>query len=382
MRKYKLAFALVKYFEFGGVQRTALRIAGECARRGHDVHFFAGEWFGQRPAELSVHIIDAKALTNHSSRKKFGTSLRQATANQEFDCIAGFTKIPGLDVYYVGETCYAARVDEAKGWVYKFLPRYRGLKKLEEAVFGADSDTEIILVAYGERDRFVHYYGTLAERFHLLLPGINKDRLTRNIPTEKEKSALRDELGLASDKDMLLNVGSRFKTKGIDRAIMALAALPDELKQKSKLVVVGDDNAKPFIRLAKTGGVGDQVMFVGARENIADYYYAADLLIHPSYTESAGATLIEAMICGLPVLVTENCGFAFHVERAGAGMTCPSPFQQDTLNKMLAEMLASEKRPEWGRNALAYCKRTDLYSLIEKAADVIIARAARNRGKP
>ena len=382
MRKYKLAFALVKYFEFGGVQRTALRIAGECARRGHDVHFFAGEWSGQRPAELSVHVIDARALTNHSSRKKFATSLRQATANQEFDCTAGFTKIPGLDVYYVGETCYAARVDEAKGWVYRFLPRYRGLKKLEEAVFGADSDTEIILVAYGERDRFVHYYGTLAGRFHLLLPGINKDRLTRNIPTEKEKSALRDELGLASDDHMLLNVGSRFKTKGIDRAIMALAALPDELKQKSKLVVVGDDNAKPFMRLARTGGVGDQVMFVGARENIADYYYAADLLIHPSYTESAGATLIEAMICGLPVLVTENCGFAFHVDRAGAGMICPSPFQQDTLNKMLAEMLASEKRPEWSRNGLTYCKRTDLYSLIEKAADVIIARAARNRGKP
>lgn len=382
MSKYKLAFALVKYFEFGGVQRTALRIAGECARRGHDVHFFTGEWSGQRPAELSAHVIDARALTNHGSRKKFGTSLRQATANQEFDCIAGFTKIPGLDVYYVGETCYAARVDEAKGWVYKFLPRYRGLKKLEEAVFGADSDTEIILVAYGERDRFVHYYGTLAGRFYLLLPGINKDRLTRNIPTEKAKSALRDELGLASDDDMLLNVGSRFKTKGIDRAIMALAALPDELKQKSKLVVVGDDNAKPFMRLAKTGGVRDQVMFVGARENIADYYYAADFLIHPSYAESAGATLIEAMICGLPVLVTENCGFAFHVERAGAGMTCPSPFQQDTLNKMLAEMLASEKRSEWGRNGLAYCKRTDLYSLIEKAADVIIARAARNRGKP
>ena len=88
------------------------------------------------------------------------------------------------------------------------------------------------------------------------------------------------------------------------------------------------------------------------------------------------------MVCGLPVLVTANCGFAIHVDRAGAGMICPSPFQQDTLNKMLAEMLASEKRSEWSRNGLTYCKRTDLYSLIEKAADVIIARASRNRGKP
>jgi UDP-glucose:(heptosyl)LPS alpha-1,3-glucosyltransferase len=379
--KYKLAFALVKYFEFGGVQRTALRIASECARRGHDVHFFTGEWSGQCPTELSVHVIGAKALTNHGSRKKFATSLRQATTNQGFDCVAGFTKIPGLDVYYAGETCYAARVDETRRWVYKSLPRYRGLKKLEKAVFDADSDTEIILVAHAERDKFIHYYGTDSGRFHLLPPGINKNRLVRNILTEKEKPVLRDKLGLASDDYMLLNVGSRFKTKGIDRAIIALATLPEDLKQRSKLFVVGDDNAKPFVTLAKTQGVGDQVIFVGACEDIADYYYAADLLVHPSYTESAGATLIEAMICGLPVLVTENCGFAFHVQNARAGMICPSPFRQDTLNKMLAEMLVSNKRSQWSSNGSAYCERTDLYSLVEGAADVIIARAARNRAK-
>ncbi len=381
MSKYKLAFAWVKYFEFGGVQRTALRIATECARRGHEVHFFAGEWSGQRPTGLSVHVIDAKAVTNHGSRKRFGISLRQATTNQGFHCIAGFTKIPGLDVYYVGETCFAARVDETKHWSYKSSPRYWGLKKLEKAVFDADSDAEIILVAPSERDKFIHYYGTDSGRFHLLPPGINKHRLVRSIPTEREKFAFRAKLGLAANDYMLLNVGSRFKTKGIDRAIVALATLPEDLKQRSKLFVLGDDNAKSFIELAKTQGVGDQVIFAGARENIADYYYAADLLIHPSYTESAGATLIEAMICGLPILVTENCGFAFHVENARAGMICPSPFQQDTLNKMLAEMLVSDTRSEWGRNGRAYSEGTDLYSLIEKAADIIIARAARNQGE-
>ena len=101
---------------------------------------------------------------------------------------------------------------------------------------------------------------------------------------------------------MLLHVGSWFARKGVDRAMAALAALPEELRTKAKLVVVGDDNVKPFVRLARSLGIADQVRFRGATEDIARFYYAADLLIHPAYTENTGTTLIEAMVCGLPAL--------------------------------------------------------------------------------
>ncbi|MHC5048591.1 MAG: glycosyltransferase family 4 protein, partial [Planctomycetota bacterium] len=43
MSTYRLAFAMVKYFPFGGMQRNLLRIARACAARGHEVHVFAGE---------------------------------------------------------------------------------------------------------------------------------------------------------------------------------------------------------------------------------------------------------------------------------------------------------------------------------------------------
>jgi len=370
------------YFEFGGMQRSLLRIARECASRGHDVHVFTREWDGNIPDELTVHLLHTWALTNHGTKKRLGFKVGEMIAKDEFDCVTGSTKIPGLDVYYGGDPCYAANADANKGRIYKLLPRYKVLKRLEEAVFAADRDTEILLIAHEEQDKFISYYGTNLNRFHLLPPGINKDRLVESVPTSQARSDLRRGLGLLSDDYMLLHVGSWFVRKGVDRMIIALAALPPELRTKSKLVVIGDDNSKPFVRLARRLGVNNHVVFIAAREDISAFYCAAELLIHPAYTENTGTTIVEAMVCGLPVLVTANCGFAFHVDRAGAGMICPSPFQQDTLNKMLAEMLASEKRSEWGRNGLTYCKRTDLYSLIEKAAAVIIARAARNRGKP
>ena len=53
---------------------------------------------------------------------------------------------------------------------------------------------------------------------------------------------------------------------------------------------------------------------------MAGFYHAADYLVHAARTENTGTVLIEAMICGLPVLVTGNCGFAFHVHDADAGI--------------------------------------------------------------
>ena len=108
---------------------------------------------------------------------------------------------------------------------------------------------------------------------------------------------------------------------------------------------------------------------------MAAFYHTADLLIHPAYSENSGMTLIEAMVCGLPVLVTGNCGFAFHVERAGTGIVLSEPFDQSTLNAALIEMIGSEQRPQWRDNGRKYCAQTDLYGLIEPAADLILARA-------
>lgn len=362
------------------MQRTLLRLARECARRGHEVHVFAAKWLGEMPDDLPVHILTVGALTNHGLNRRFGVKVQTAVAGRSFDCITGFTKMAGLDVYYVGETCYAARA-ERRSRLYRLLPRYRCLKALEEAVCGAASNAEILLIAPEEGEKCKRYYNTDPERLHLLPPGINKERLLRDVPSARDRAALREQLGVANEGFLVLSVGSRFRTKGVDRAIRALAALPIAIRRRTTLAVVGDDKPRAFRKLANALGVGDTVIFTGAREDIANFYHAADLLLHPSYTESAGATILEAMICGLPVLVTANCGFAFHVEQARAGLVCPQPFAQQTLNAMFEHMLTSAARSDWRRNGLSYGRNADLYSLIERAADIVIARARLNRAE-
>ena len=89
------------------------------------------------------------------------------------------------------------------------------------------------------------------------------------------------------------------------------------------------------------------------------------------HLHGGGRVLLEAMIAGLPVLTTDTCGYAFHVTKAGAGCVLSSPFDQETCNRMLAEMLTSEKAAAWRANGLVYAAKEDLYSCHECAADLI-----------
>ena len=376
----RLAFVVSLWFPFGGMQRTLLRIAEACVARGHQVDIHTGEWRGERPAGIGVIELDTRAVSNHASNDRLASAFAEAAAGGHYDCLVGFTKIPGLDVYYAADPCYAARVAESKPFYYRWGSRYRAFVRQERAVFAPGRDTELMLIAHQERAKYMHHYGTEASRFHLLPPGINRERLLAEDPAQA-RARLRAEFGLDERARVLLSVGSGFRTKGVDRAIEALASLPDGTRRDCRLLIVGSGKQRVLASRAQRLGIGDQVVFVGTREDVAAFYHGADALVHAARSENTGTVLIEAMICGLPVLVTGNCGFAFHVREADAGLVLAEPFAQPALNAALAELLTSRRRADWAVNGPAYCRRTDLYSLIERAADVIIGRAERNRGR-
>ena len=93
----------------------------------------------------------------------------------------------------------------------------------------------------------------------------------------------------------------------------------------------------------------------------------ADILIHPARVEAAGMVLLEAVIAGLPILTTENCGYAFHVKKAEAGIVLPMSFEQSVFNHALNEMLDKNKRLRWHRNGVDYAKIANLYEMGEEA---------------
>lgn len=365
----KIAFCLFKYFPFGGLQRDFIRIARTCKQRGHEVHVYTMSWEGEIEPGIQIHILPAKGWQNHTRNHFFAENVKIHLAKERPDVIVGFNKMPYLDMYYAADVCFQSRVRERHGFLYRLLPRYRRLVALEKSIFAAGK-TEIMLISPRQEKEFIHYYQTEEKRFHILPPGISKDRKAPENAAQI-RNVVRSQYKIAEDDVLLLMVGSGFKTKGLDRAIRGLAFLPGELKKITRLFVIGDDKPKVFMKLAQKLAVDKQVHFLGGRSDVPHFLLAADLLVHPAYHENTGTVLLEAMISGLPVLTTDVCGYAHYLAEANAGVVLPSPFEQVAFNTTLQKMLLSPNRSQWQKNGLAFAEYSDIYSLPERTADLI-----------
>lgn len=367
----KFAFCLFKYFPFGGLQRDFLRIAEECIQRGHQVDVYTMHWEGEKLPALKLTTLPVRGWQNHTRARYFASQLQSHLSAKIYDCIVGFNKMPGLDVYYAADTCFQAKAYKKRAHWYRYLPRYQHAVQYEKAVFAKESATQILLISPSAQLEFHHFYATPAERFHLLPPGIAKDRMAPSNAKEL-RDAFRYKMQIAPDNFLLLMIGSGFKTKGLDRILQGIAALPDALRQRVDLFILGQDNPGSFQRLAKKLKMAAQTHFLGGRDDIADWLLAGDLLLHPAYYENTGTVLLEALAAGLPILTTENCGYAHYIQKANAGIVLPMPFSQQIFNQTLADMLlASSARTIWQQNGRHFARLNDLYSMPERAVDII-----------
>lgn len=370
----QLAFILYKYFPFGGLQRDFMRIALECQARGHAIRVYTPIWEGEVPAGFEVVVVvPVKALFNHKRNEKLTAWVEADLVKRPVDRVVGFNKMPGLDVYYAADGCYEDKAQTLRAPIYKRWGRYKHFADYERAVFSPESKTEILMISEVQQPLFIKHYHTPRQRFHLLPPGIAADRRAPANVAEI-RAEFRAEFKLADSDLLLVQIGSGFKTKGLDRSLKALAALPRELKERTRLIAIGQDDPRSFQLQAKALGVSDQVQILKGRSDIPRFLLGADLLIHPAYNENTGTVLLEALVSGLPVLVTDVCGYAHYIAEADAGRVLTSPFEQERLNHLLADMLADDQRRAfWGRNGLAYADSADLYSMPQHAADIILA---------
>ena len=113
-----------------------------------------------------------------------------------------------------------------------------------------------------------------------------------------------------TDKHTILYVGRLDEQKGVDLLIDALNHLTDP--SEYHLNIVGDGPRQEQLQCQVTrDGWGQQVLFHGWVEHnhLPDYYTNADLFVHPGrWPEPFGRTIIEAMQCATPVVVSNVGG--------------------------------------------------------------------------
>jgi UDP-glucose:(heptosyl)LPS alpha-1,3-glucosyltransferase len=349
----KFAFLIFKYFPYGGVQRDMLRIAKDCVALGHQVTIFTGEWRGQLPAGIEVRLLNAQGWLNHHRHQSLILQMQHAVDQEGFDRVVGFNRMPGLDVYFAADPCYAERMHH-EPWYKKLSGRYRFFSSMENAVFGKQSATHILLLNQHDQSVFQHWYGTKTEYFHLIPPNIPLERFA-NLPPQNYRAYVHNAFNLPDDAIVLLTVGSAFIRKGVDRAIDALSSLPENMKQRCWLLAVGEfESSSDMKGYAAQRNVGIRCIEAGGRPDIPELMLGCDLFIHAARSELAGIVLIEAMTAGLPLLITDICGYAGYIKQAQAGKVLRTPFSQTEMNTALLDMLNQLSQQQWASNATTF----------------------------
>lgn len=118
------------------------------------------------------------------------------------------------------------------------------------------------------------------------------------IPNDNNRYKFKNELNIPKDKPIILFIGNIIKRKNVSTILDAKKLIQADCE----LVIVGDgpllNSLKEKVDLENI----KDVTFTGVRNDIPNVIQSSDLLILPSYSESFGLVLIEALACGKPVI--------------------------------------------------------------------------------
>jgi glycosyltransferase involved in cell wall biosynthesis len=164
----------------------------------------------------------------------------------------------------------------------------------------------------------------------------------------------RQRLELDHDATLLLyvaNEGSVNRYKDFDTVRRALAELPSRPPgHRIVLLVAGshgpEEVVAPDIRIRHVG-------YVQSRQRLADFYRAADIMIHSAFEETFGNVVAEALACGTPVVTASGGGVLELIDHGRTGLAVP-PRVPARLADAIAQLLDQpQRRAEMGAAAAA-----------------------------
>jgi glycosyltransferase involved in cell wall biosynthesis len=217
------------------------------------------------------------------------------------------------------------------------------------AAFGC---TRMIAVSEYVSDRAVARLAFPRERIDVIYNPIDSSGGTQIT----QKGLVRDELGLARDALIALNVGRLTPQKGF---IYAVRAMPTIIKAfpAAQLLSVGAQPDQPYLKAVRDEierlGLERSVNLVGEKRNVGDYLNAADIFVFPSLFEGLGIALAEAMAAGLPSVVSDIPPLTEFVVNGENGILIEGR-KPSAISKAIVELLqSSEVRSSLGSAASA-----------------------------
>ncbi len=125
-----------------------------------------------------------------------------------------------------------------------------------------------------------------------------------------KNDSLRKELSFNSNDIIVGSIGNIRQPKAYDNLIRAAAIVVTQMPN-IKFVIVGENKNTLYDELIKLRSdlkLDSNVFFLGFRHNVTEILNCLDLFLLSSTSEGFSISTIEAMACGVPVIVTKSGG--------------------------------------------------------------------------
>lgn len=240
-----------------------------------------------------------------SGQKKIQLANKLLTGGKYYDIVVGFR--PGICTQIAA---YAVNADKRIAWWHHGVFNVSG-RQYEEQLKKCDA---LVSVSESCARMLAEHMPDMADKITVISNMIDEELL-------RQKSGTLSPY--VNDVTQLVTVGRLSPEKHMENIIYAARELKKAGYQFQWHIIGNGTQRNELEILREKERVTDCVFFEGAKRNPYPYMKYADLYVHPSYVESQGLTILEAMALHLPCVVTISRG--------------PGEFIEDGVNGLLTE---------------------------------------------
>jgi D-inositol-3-phosphate glycosyltransferase len=382
----------------GGMNIYVLESAQRMAAMGVRVDIFTRRTDSAQPdiVEISPGVRVRHFDCGHGTLTKEQLPIHISGLSQEFSRIMRTENYDVIHSHYwlSGKVAMPAAKELGIPLVHTMhtMARVKNLNLAEgetpEPMIRVQGETQVVAAANAliantdaEGASLVSLYDACPDTVHVVSPGVDLYTFT---PGES-RSVSRDQIGQPQDALVVSFVGRIQPHKGPEVLIRATSELVKHtplLRHKLIVNIVGGAsgaNTEEVDRLKELTtwlAIDDVVRFSPPvpREDLPQWYRAADLVIVPSYSESFGLVALEAQACGTPVVATAVGGLRTAVADGISGVLVDghdpkawssviSRLLQEPQRRVLLSMGAVEHASHFGWDVTAR-GTLDIYDLV------------------
>lgn len=321
-RTPRIALLLARFGHYGGTEHDGYRLAIAMAEKGYAVDVICARQESEAPK--GVRVLRTGRFGGLKALKMLWFLIRteQIRRKGHYDLSISFGKTWNQDIARIGgvpQQAFWRLSREAWGspWlgavkqVERWLQPANWLSRGIEAHMFRHSP-HIVTISEVARGWILEVYPHLAlppeqsgQSLHTVYNCPDNSRF--HPPTPEQRREARQAFGMREEEYALGASATNFVWKGVWQLTQALALLPENIH----VHIAGGRNPKRYRKLAKELGVEHRLHFHGRVDAMQRFYHSLDMFILPSFCDTLGNVVFEAVRSGVNTIASDQAGASF-----------------------------------------------------------------------